>query len=137
MELGLNLFWLAVSLGAALAWWPWHAGRSNHRRTASRSLLALGCLLALLFPVISVTDDLHAEQMAMEESSRLTLKAQQNTERCLQAARHSTPAAPPVLCPSLGAPRWIVGEVCTTDFQPFLQELRRPSEGRSPPPFYL
>lgn len=32
-------------------------------------LLALGCVLVLLFPVISATDDLHAMRAEVEESS--------------------------------------------------------------------
>ncbi len=34
-----------------------------------RSLLALGCLLALLFPVVSASDDLHPLRAEAEEST--------------------------------------------------------------------
>ena len=39
------------------------------RLTALQFLLALGCALVLLFPVISATDDLHAMRAEMEESA--------------------------------------------------------------------
>ena len=39
------------------------------RITALQFLLALGCALVLLFPVISATDDLHAMRAEMEESA--------------------------------------------------------------------
>src|SRR5438046_1875090 len=73
MELGLNLFWLLLFI-ASLVWrlksrWPGH--RSKRSRS---SLVAMGCALTVLFPVISLTDNLHGEQAALEDSSSRTLK---------------------------------------------------------------
>jgi 2-keto-3-deoxy-L-rhamnonate aldolase RhmA len=67
MELLLNLAWLLLALPA---YWLWRASRSV-RATKFKSLqclLALGCMLVILFPVISATDDLHAMRAEMEES---------------------------------------------------------------------
>jgi hypothetical protein len=69
MELLLNLTWLLLALPA---YWLWR--RSFHTRALGKlgslqCLLALACLLVLLFPVISATDDLHAMRTEMEESS--------------------------------------------------------------------
>jgi len=69
MELLLNLTWLLLALPA---YWLWR--RSFHTRAPGKlgslqCLLALGCLLVLLFPVISATDDLHVMGTEMEESS--------------------------------------------------------------------
>lgn len=69
MELLLNLAWLLLALPA---YWLWR--RSSHNRAQGKlssvhCLLALACLLVLLFPVISATDDLHAMRAEMEESS--------------------------------------------------------------------
>jgi hypothetical protein len=69
MELLLNLAW---SLLVLPGYWLWR--RSTHSRVAHhvnarQCLLALGCTLVLLFPVISATDDLHAMRAEMEESS--------------------------------------------------------------------
>lgn len=68
MELVLNLAWLLLALPA---YWLWRsstvvpAGRKFH---SLQCLLALACLLVILFPVVSATDDLHAMRAEMEES---------------------------------------------------------------------
>lgn len=68
MELLLNLLWVLLVMPA---FWLWRYSRTApERRKAStfHCLLALGCLLVILFPVISATDDLHAMRAEMEES---------------------------------------------------------------------
>ncbi len=66
MELLLNLAWALLALAAVLFW---HRQRKSADRGRMRSLLALGCLLALLFPVVSASDDLHPLRAEAEESS--------------------------------------------------------------------
>ena len=69
MELLLNLAWMLLALPAV---WLWRRGgdaRVARRVTARQCLLALGCAVVLLFPVISATDDLHAMRAEMEESA--------------------------------------------------------------------
>jgi hypothetical protein len=69
MELLLNLAWILLALPA---YWVWrqHAGARAARRVNSlQCLLALGCVLVLLFPVISASDDLHVMRAEMEESA--------------------------------------------------------------------
>jgi hypothetical protein len=68
MELLLNLVWLLLALPA---YWLWHASRTvppGRRFNSLQCLLALACMLVILFPVISATDDLHAMRAEMEES---------------------------------------------------------------------
>lgn len=68
MELLLNLAWVLLALPG---YWLWRQGaeaRAARRVSPLQFLLALGCGLVLLFPVISVTDDLHAMQAETEES---------------------------------------------------------------------
>jgi hypothetical protein len=68
MELLLNLAWLLLALPA---YWLWRASRTTHASGTFGSLqclLALGCLLVVLFPVVSATDDLRAMRAEMEES---------------------------------------------------------------------
>ena len=68
MELLLNLAWLLLALPA---YWLWRASRTTHAgRTfgSLQCLLSLGCLLVVLFPVVSATDDLRAMRAEMEES---------------------------------------------------------------------
>ncbi|HLW87658.1 MAG TPA: hypothetical protein VKR57_04150 [Terriglobales bacterium] len=70
MELLLNLVWLTLALPAI---WIWrhgsaHAGQPRrHSRLGACVLLV--CVLVLLFPVISASDDLHPMRAEMEESS--------------------------------------------------------------------
>ena len=69
MELFLNLCWLALLLPAYTLW----QRRTSPDRSARGSLIfvcTLGCVLVLLFPVISASDDLHAIGSTMEESKR-------------------------------------------------------------------
>ncbi|MFL6299882.1 MAG: hypothetical protein ACJ71N_04665 [Terriglobales bacterium] len=54
MELGFNIAWLVVALVLSLGWL-----RGTPDKSAQRSLFALMLLLMLLFPVISITDDIH------------------------------------------------------------------------------
>jgi hypothetical protein len=69
MELLLNLAWVLLVLPA---YWLWRrdAGLRDARWVTSlQCVLALGCVLVLLFPVISASDDLHAMRAEMEDSS--------------------------------------------------------------------
>jgi HAMP domain-containing protein len=69
MELLLNLVWMLLALPAYWLWRRGAATRVARRVSALQCLLALGCALVLLFPVISATDDLHAMRAEMEDSS--------------------------------------------------------------------
>ncbi len=70
MELLLNIVWLTLALPAI---WIWRheSAQGTHSRGYSRlrSSLLLICVLTLLFPVISATDDLHPARAEMEECS--------------------------------------------------------------------
>ena len=72
LELLLNLCWLLL-IGPGIYLWM---RRQRNATSALQFSIALISLLFLLFPVISVTDDLHAMQQEMEESgpSKRTLK---------------------------------------------------------------
>jgi hypothetical protein len=65
MELLLNLTWLLLALPA---WWLWRGHHPVRKFGSLHCLLSLGCLLVVLFPVISATDDLRAMRAEMEES---------------------------------------------------------------------
>ena len=74
MELTLNLIWLTLALIAFAIVLP-AAAASRERRHRKIFVLtggiALLCVLALLFPIISVSDDLSADRDATEESNTL------------------------------------------------------------------
>lgn len=94
MELLLNLAWLLLALPA---YWLWRDSRSAHhgRRFASlQVLLTLGCMLVILFPVISASDDLVAMRAEMEETpvSKRSV-CQKAGEKASAAKWHSQPLA--------------------------------------------
>jgi hypothetical protein len=90
MEVLLNTTWLMVAIAAFLFWQVEMEGTPGRREHNRRySFLALTVVLILLFPVISLTDDLHAEQAAMEDSSRSVIKARNTVQSCLRAGSAS------------------------------------------------
>jgi len=94
MELLLNLVWLLLALPA---FWLWRHGVSESERKYSslHCLLALGCILVLLFPVISATDDLHAMRAEIEEpgiSKRAVRQAAADRSSIANRSWHIPPA---------------------------------------------
>jgi hypothetical protein len=70
METILNLLWLFVTLGIVGVWTlRWLPARRRPRTRALREAVALLCALALLFPAVSLTDDLHPQIVAVEAAS--------------------------------------------------------------------
>jgi hypothetical protein len=68
MELLLNLAWLLLALPAYQLWRGSRVAGRRRRFGSLQCLLALGCVLVMLFPVVSATDDLHAMRAEIEES---------------------------------------------------------------------
>lgn len=66
MELFLNLAWVCVAVASVCLWFRLGDETVSERR---RQVIALGVLIAILFPVISVSDDLLAVQSAAETDS--------------------------------------------------------------------
>lgn len=66
MEILLNLAWAALAV-SIICVWARVGDRSGLNRR--RQIVALAVLLAILFPVISVSDDLMAAQTATEQDS--------------------------------------------------------------------
>ena len=70
METVLNLIWLATVVAGVWLWrFRWAASRGNQRGRIFPEAVAIVCLLVLLLPVISLTDDLHPEIMMVECAS--------------------------------------------------------------------
>jgi hypothetical protein len=70
MELLLNLLWLTLVLPAVLIWRRQSVcSRRPGCDRSFRAIVLLGCLLVLLFPIVSATDDLHPIRSEMEESN--------------------------------------------------------------------
>jgi len=65
MEVLLNILWFALCNLTGLCWLQrWR--RNGRPRGGALQLSALVCVLVLLFPVISATDDFYAAQFAFE-----------------------------------------------------------------------
>jgi hypothetical protein len=72
MEFAFNAFWGLVALASFWLWRPQAArawGRCQHHYGPIFRVATLACALVVLFPVISLTDDLHGEQPLAEDSS--------------------------------------------------------------------
>lgn len=70
MELVLNILWLLLAASAVTLWRTCWAQQPRTRRHAAwREWTAIACALVLLFFVVSLTDDLHAEIIVLEECS--------------------------------------------------------------------
>lgn len=70
METILNLVWLALTVAAIWLWrYRWTVSRHHPRHSTRMEAAAMVCGLALLFPVISLTDDLHPETVAVDAAS--------------------------------------------------------------------
>jgi hypothetical protein len=94
MELLLNLLWLLLAMPA---FWLWRYSRIAPKRRkfdALQSLLALGCLLVILFPVISASDDLRAMRAEMEESHSKKSIAQSGGIKANSLKWQAQPALP-------------------------------------------
>ena len=71
MELLLNLVWLALALLSLGIFMARRKATVRHSHASyATALLALGCVLALLFPVVSASDDLHPTQAVLEDATK-------------------------------------------------------------------
>ena len=74
LELLLNLVWVMTVTVSLLVWQRLSSRNENRSRGPVTALIALVCILVLLFPVISATDDLHVAEFAIEDSGRKVLR---------------------------------------------------------------
>ncbi|HEX8881463.1 MAG TPA: hypothetical protein VF749_15595 [Candidatus Acidoferrum sp.] len=139
MELTLNLVWVCVAIAAILAQIiTLSASGASLRRPASyvRKLIAMGCALVILFFVISMTDDLHNEQVLVEDR-----KSSRNAAVTATAANPASPRPVPthflLFCPPLTlsttAPAVRRG-IESTEFLPLSDVADEKLCGRAPPP---
>jgi hypothetical protein len=87
LELLLNLCWLLLILLAFCFW------LGQPRSRSLQATLALSCLLSLLFPIISATDDLNAMRQVSEESGPGKRMLKRTVNHSFAAGGSNTPAA--------------------------------------------
>ena len=93
MELALNLIWLGLALaGFALLVvnLTWVTNRADQGPSNRQKIMAMTCAFIILFFVVSMTDDLHDQEIFVEESK--FLKVMNGTASPAMAATHSTAA---------------------------------------------
>jgi hypothetical protein len=137
MELLLNLAWMLLALPA---YWMWRRDaevRAARWVSSLQCVVALGCVLVLLFPVISASDDLHAMRAEMEDSSISKRTVRQAGSEKSSAWVNRLQGAPAVVASAvrLVAPEAGLLEVSDTCVSP----LARPCvfHGGRAPPFSL
>lgn len=68
MEIVLNILWLLLALAGVAVWRTrWARERRTRRHAPWREWTAVACALVLLFFVVSLTDDLHANPIVLED----------------------------------------------------------------------
>lgn len=138
MELTLNLVWVCVAIAAILAQIVTLSGSgASLRRPASyvRKLIAMGCALVILFFVISMTDDLHNQQVLVED--RKSLRNAVTATATNTASLRPVPThfllffSPPTLSTTAPAVR---RGIENTEFLPIVDVADENLCGRAPPP---
>lgn len=131
LELMLNLAWLLLAMPA---YWLWRDSRTARRFTSLQCLLALGCLLFILFPVVSATDDLRAMRNEMEESPASKRSVRQASSEKASVWKWQSPPALAATASSLvvNDEGWLES-LPTTSLLPAVPAIER--VGRAPPAF--
>jgi hypothetical protein len=139
MELALNLIWAIITVASyALLFRYLASRRTNPARGPSRSqcVVALTCVLAILFPVISLSDDLHEMQATLVEASSSALvirKCVVNHSSNHARALHQVPFVLALFAAS--ARRAVLGFLAAQQVARFSPGLPLAASGRSPPSF--
>jgi hypothetical protein len=133
MELLLNLAWMLLALPAYWLWRQDRSARAARRVSSLQCLLALGCVLVLLFPVISASDDLHVMRAEMEESTSKRTVRQAAADKASAWTSHlQSPAVGVVSGDWLPVPEVASAEISKVDV-PLLTRACAECAGRAPP----
>jgi hypothetical protein len=135
MELLLNLVWLTLAL-PALWMWRHESVHAQHCRRFRRirPFLLFGCVLMLLFPVVSATDDLRAMRQEMEESSPTKRVVKQAVGDKSPARVSLAGAVPALISPRSFVPSDVVfGQVSVVSVFPPQLALLNQRVSRAPP----
>jgi hypothetical protein len=140
MELCLNLVWLVLAIASlTLAGWQLSrtVGPKELRALKWQSLIALCCILIILFFVISMTDDIHDQQIVSEGSQSLRLIPNDGGQDSHAKHSHHSGSYPAVCVNSELEP---IAYICLGHVEPFSlfdSSICRttPPSGRDPPRF--
>jgi hypothetical protein len=135
LEVVLNIVWLLIAIGAFLFWRPKGRGTALARGVVGTicRVVSLTTALVLLFPTISVTDDLHQEQAVMEDCTRSIQKARALADPHQRMGKSLFPTVLAAL-PYFGAlSHSFAAGVIPLETPVFVLTLISAHEGRSPP----
>lgn len=137
METLLNLVWLAVTVASIWLWrFRWSRSRSNPTHGTRMQAAAMVCFVALLFPVISLTDDLHPETAVVDAASGkrnaclIAASASHMRAATLTSGTHSPMG---MISRPFAAVNFSVAQICTIVRFQDPNSLAGSSRGRSPP----
>jgi len=137
METTLNLVWLGVAIAGLLVWrfrWSVRWQKSEGYLKQSQRFMALWVVLFLLFPVISLSDDLQQAAGLVEDAGASYRKASKGKFSSSDTRSH-TPAAS-IGCTEfhpIGFPSVFIG-CLLAEIAPLLPDaLQGAHEGRAPP----
>jgi hypothetical protein len=137
MEATLNLLWLVIALAGVWLWrFRWSVSRQGRKHTLKIEAVAMVCVLALLFPVISLTDDLHPETVAVDAASGkrnaclIAASATHVRATSLGSGTHHTVG---IVSRPFSAICWLLLEPPSFPKYRVLSMLASSSAGRSPP----
>jgi hypothetical protein len=139
MELLLNLLWLTLALPAIWMWCRQSVcGKDLGRFDRIRPFVLFGCLLMLLFPVVSATDDLHAMRQEMEESSPSKRLVQQAGGEKSVTRVSIAGALPALIFPwSFGRDERVCGQIVALPFRSHSRTCFGKPSSRAPPLSYF
>ena len=133
VELLLNLVWLLLS-GVSACWWVCVHLRSDAKGLPGyyKGLLILGCILFVLFPVVSISDDVAQTPALAEDGARKQVLTVAKATELI----HPTPAAAlSKLVPGWGSAFWRESENGQESFG--TPTSVDPNIENRPPPHYL
>jgi len=130
VELLLNSLWLAIAAATLLAW---RLALPARRSQVLLGLGALSCVLILLLPAVSITDDLHLEKVAVEDA-----RWAKRISDTVPLSAHLYPpfwlasASLALLFAMTRQPQWLANENATPEYLSPL--FSRSAQDRAPPP---
>lgn len=130
MELLLNLLWIAIGVTAVIRaglWANQQPDTAASRRRIRLVLVATMCAVALMFPIISMTDDMDAKAALVEEAITAKRLVNASNELGLPLVLASAFLA------SLLTTRVLLGNVVETSPSPLPAAIARVFSLRGPP----
>ena len=139
LETLLNAIWVLVCAALVLTWHA-HCLSQIRRRVrpdaVQQSFISLVCLLALLFPAISLSDDLHPQIFALPDTKSSSVAAFSHSQAAAQSPVHTphTPTAGLPLLPFAHRVLSLASSVISSESHiDFLSSAIGVIAGRAPP----